>query len=97
MPFHSCLFPVFIPFFLSARANKELHFHLFKFAHTEYKLTRNNFITKGLTCLSNPKRNFHSCCFLHIKEIHKNTLRSFRSKIYFISIFTYRSKVCGEH
>ena len=84
MPFHSFFFPVFIPFFLCAGPDKELHFHLFKFPHAENELPGYDFIAKCFTNLGNTKRNFHPSGFLHIQEVHKNSLCSFRSQVNFI-------------
>src|SRR5690606_6597147 len=79
VPFHSFFLPVFIPFFLRTRLNKELHFHLLKFTHAKDKLTSNNFISECFSSLCNSERYFHSTCFLHIQEVHKNSLSSFWS------------------
>ena len=56
------------------RMAEVLDLHLLELTHSKYKLTGHNFVSKGLACLCNPKRNFHPCSFLHIQEIHKNTL-----------------------
>src|ERR1051326_8623465 len=89
MPFHSFLFPVFIPLFLCSWTNEELHFHLFKLSHAKNKLPCYDLITKCFPYLCNSKRNFHSSGFLHIQEVHKNSLCSFWSEVNFIffSIF----------
>jgi hypothetical protein len=78
MPFQSLLFPVFVPFFLCAGADKELHFHLLKLAHPENKLPGDNFITESFTNLCNAKRDFKPCRFLNIEKIYKNSLCRFR-------------------
>src|SRR6202035_2532183 len=72
VPFHPGFFPVFIPFFLSARANEKLHLHLFELPHTEDKLTGDNLVPECFARLGYPKWNFQSACFLHVQEIHKN-------------------------
>ena len=77
MPLQTGFFPEFIPETFCARANKELHFHLFKFTHTEDKLTGNYLISKGFTSLGNPKRNLHPCSLLHIQEVYKDALSCF--------------------
>src|SRR3954462_5264525 len=97
MPVKSRFFPVFKPFFLCAGTNKELHFHLFKFTHTKNKLTSNNFISECFTNLRNSKWNFHTCCFLHIQKVYKNSLRCFRTQINFVCLFSNRTKLRGEH
>src|SRR4051812_14448801 len=74
MPFHSFGLPVFIPFLLRTRADKELHFHLLKLAHPENKLARHNLISKRFTNLCNTKRNFHTPGFLHIQKVYEDTL-----------------------
>ena len=66
---HSCIFPIFIGFHFCTWSNKELHFHLFKFSHTEYKLTRYYFIAKRLAYLSYTKRYFHSSSIYDIFKI----------------------------
>src|SRR5215469_14599023 len=59
MPFQAYLFPFFKPVEFCTGLNKKLHFHLFKFAHSENKLSRNYFVSKRLAYLSNSKRHFH--------------------------------------
>ena len=54
--------PYFEIFFVCRRINKVLHFSLFKFAHTENKSARRNFVTKRLTNLGNSKRQFMRLC-----------------------------------
>src|SRR5690554_6695414 len=81
MPGHSFFLPRFVPLEFASRFYEILHFHLFKFAHTEYKLTCNDFISKCFSGLSNSKRNFHSTGFLDIKEVYKNPLSRFGTKI----------------
>src|SRR5687768_11046497 len=71
MELHPGLFPALIPSHFGARADEKLHFHLFKFPHTERELTRNDLISKSFSYLRNPERNLHPSAFLHIKEIDK--------------------------
>src|SRR5579862_4449521 len=97
MPFHSCLFPICIPFHFFARSDKELHFHLLEFAHSENKLAGHYLIAKCFARLRNTKRNFHSPRFLHIGEIYKYTLSGFGAQINSISLFTNRPNLRTEH
>src|SRR6476661_6551001 len=97
MPVQSCFLPIFKPFFLCTGANKELHFHLFKFSHAKNKLPCNNFIPECFTNLRNTKRNFHACSFLHVQKIYKNSLCSFRTQINFVGFFSNGTKLRGEH
>src|SRR5574344_1824161 len=76
MPFHAESLPIYEPFHLFAGANKELHLHLFKFAHAEYKLTCNDFVTESLTDLCNTERYLHTASFPNVKKVHKDTLSS---------------------
>jgi len=86
MPFDTCLFPVFIPFKLCSGAYKKLHLHLFKFTHTEDKLTRHDLVTEGFSYLGNTKRYLHTPGFLYIKVVYKNSLCRFRTKVNRIGI-----------
>src|SRR5256885_342732 len=97
MPFHSLLLPVFIPLLLSARTNKELHFHLFKLTHAEYKLASHDLIAEGLTDLGYSKRYFHTSCLLHVQEVDKNSLGGFGTQINNIGFITYASHLGGKH
>src|ERR1035437_1196748 len=81
MPVHAGSSPFLKPFRIRTRTNKELHFHLFKFTHTENKLTGNNLVTESFTDLGNPEWNLHTASFLYIQVIDKNTLCRFRTKI----------------
>src|SRR5690349_550576 len=72
MPLHSFFFPEFIPLHFFAWLDEELHFHLFKFTHAEYKLARNDFISECFSNLGDTKRNFHSSRFLNVQEVDKN-------------------------
>src|SRR6478609_2818752 len=81
MPFQPFFFPVFIPFFLCTRTNKELHFHLLKLAHTENKLAGYNLIPERFTNLCNTKRNFKPCRFLYVQKVYEYTLRCFRPQV----------------
>ena len=79
VPLKTGLFPVLIPLLLGTRLDKELHLHLFELTHTEDKLACYDLVAEGLSCLGNPKRNFHTACFLYIGEIDKDTLSCFRT------------------
>ena len=81
MPLQAGLFPLFVPFFLGSRGNKELHFHLFKFPHAKNKLPGNNFVAKSFSGLCYSKRNLHSTRFLNIEKVDKYSLCRFRTEI----------------
>src|ERR1051325_6417939 len=66
VPFHALFFPVFVPLFLGARADKKLHLHLLKFEHTENELAGNDLVTESLTGLGNTKRYFHPAGLLYV-------------------------------
>ena len=83
VPFQAELFPEFKPLHFLTRANKELHFHLFEFAHAENKLTGYYLISKCFSDLGNTEWNFHAAGFLHIQVVYKNSLSRFRSQINF--------------
>ena len=74
-------------------ANKKLHFHLFKFAHAENKLTCYDLVSESLTGLRNTKWNFHTRCLLHVQKIYKNALRSFGTQINGIGVFCNRTQL----
>ena len=97
MPFHSCLFPFLEPVEFRSRSHKKLHFHLFKFTHSENKLSCNNFVTKSFPNLCNSERDFHASGFLHVKVVHKNSLGSFWTKVNFRSSFCGCSYFCCKH
>ena len=74
MPLHTCLLPFGKPVQLSTGLNKELHLHLFEFAHTEDKLSGNNLVAESLTYLGNTEGQLHTTGFLYIQVVHKDTL-----------------------
>ena len=81
MPLETELFPVLKPFHFGARLDEELHLHLLKLTHTEYKLTSNNLITECLTNLRYSERNLHAACLLYIEVVNENTLCCLRTEI----------------
>ena len=97
MPLQARFFPVPVPFAFCAWANKELHFHLLKFAHSKNKLPCHDLVTKCFAGLCNTKWDFHTCRFLHVKEIHKNTLCCFGAQVNGIGIFGHRTQLGREH
>src|SRR6476646_7703197 len=97
MPFQAGFLPVLVPFFLCARTDEKLHFHLLKLAHTEDKLAGYNLVAECLTNLGNTKRYFHTCGLLHVEEIYEDTLCSFWAQVNSISIFGNRAKLGREH
>ena len=52
--------PVIEPFEVRSRFTEEFKFHLFKFAHTENKVARCDFVTERFSDLSDSERNFLS-------------------------------------
>src|SRR5450759_6727 len=97
MPLHPYFFPFFKPFQFTARLNKELHLHLFKFPHPEYELPGDYFITECFTYLCNPKRYLHSSGLLNIQKVDKDSLCGFRTQINFICSFRSRTYLGGKH
>src|SRR4051794_34024210 len=97
MPLEAGLLPVFIPFFLCARTDKELHFHLLKLTHTEDELTGYDLVAERLTNLGDTKGYLHACRFLHVEEVNKDTLCGFGAQVNGISFFGNRAKLCREH
>src|SRR5690606_3052015 len=97
MPFHTAPLPILVPLHFRSGLNEELHLHLFKFAHAENELPRNNLISECLANLRNTKWNLHAACLLDVKEVHKNSLSRFRSQVNLIGLFSERSDFCGEH
>src|SRR5574337_516230 len=97
VPFHPSFFPVIIPFHLCSWFNKKLHFHLFKFTHSENKLPGNNFVAKCFPCLCNAEGYFHTTGFLHIQKIYKNSLCCFGAQIYRSGIISYRTHLRTKH
>ena len=82
MPAHTSLFPLLEPFKFFTWTNKELHFHLFEFTHTENELTSHDFVTEGLANLGDTERNAHTACLLNIQEVNKDSLCCFRTQIH---------------
>src|SRR5690625_4178640 len=97
VPFQSLFFPVFIPFDFFSGPDKELHFHLFKFPHSEDKLAGHYFISKSFSYLCNSKRDPQAAASLNIQEIHKNSLSSFRSQVKIHSTFCGSSQFGSKH
>ena len=73
--------PVIKPFKVCARLAEEFKLHLLKFTHTENKFARCNLVSEGFANLRNAKRNFLSCCSLHICEVYENALCRFGAKV----------------
>src|SRR5574344_1718730 len=97
MPFQARLFPLFKPIKFFSGANKELHFHLFKLAHTENELTGYYFISESFTNLSDTKTYFHTSGLLNIQVVDKYSRGSFRTKIHFHSTIARRTHLCIKH
>src|SRR5699024_6697037 len=81
MPCLPLIFPIFKPFQLITRFDKELHLHLFKFPLSKNELPRHDFISESLSYLCNSKRNFHPRSILDMSKVDKDTLCSFRPQI----------------
>src|SRR5690606_16850695 len=97
MPIHSLFLPVFVPLHLGSGRNEKLHFHLFEFAHPEYKLPGYDFIPEGFTDLGDPKGDLLSGRFHYIEEIDKNSLRGFGAEVKICMLTANVSKLGGEH
>src|SRR5690606_36766968 len=82
---------------LRAGADKELHLHLLKLPHTEDKLPGNDFISKGFSDLSDTKSHLHPRRLLHIEEIDKYPLGSFRPQVDGRRILCYRTHLGTKH
>src|SRR6185437_7566507 len=97
MPFHACIFPVFIPFFLRAGADEELHFHLLELPHAEDELPGDDLVAKGLADLRNTKGDLHPARLLYVKKVDKDSLRRFRTQKNFACLFRNATKLGREH
>ena len=75
------LFPVVKPLKVGTRFAEKLHFHLFKLAGAENKITGGNFVSERLTDLADTKRNLLARGTLGISKVYKNALRRFGTKI----------------
>ena len=78
-------------------ADKELHLHLFEFAHAENKLAGHDLVAESFAGLCNAEWDFHPAGFLHIQEIDKNTLGCFRTEVNHVGILAHRTHLGGEH
>ena len=97
VPIQSRFFPVRIPFLLRTRLHEKLHLHLFKFTHTEYKLTSNDLISKRLSYLCNTKWQLLTRSLLHIQVIHKYTLSRLWSQVQLTFFTRYIPQLCIKH
>ena len=97
MPLHTCFLPLREPLQLCAGSFKELHLHLLELAHTEYELTRNDFVTECLTNLCDTKRNLHAAGLLHVQVVNENTLSGLRTQIYLHCAVCRRAHLGREH
>ncbi len=80
-PIFTEVLPIFEPIKICIRFAEKLTLHLLKFTSPERKITRCNFIAKAFTDLADTKRQFPAGGTLHILEIHKYPLCSFRPQI----------------
>ena len=74
MPFHTRIAPFGPPPHLLARADEELHLHLFELAHAEDELTRHDLVAERLADLGDTERQLHAAGLLHVQEIDEDTL-----------------------
>src|SRR5699024_11072692 len=81
MPVKTLFQPLLVVIPISARFNKILHLHLFKLAHTKYKLSCYHFITERLTDLCNTKWNFLAGSIHYIFEVNKYALGCLRAQV----------------
>ena len=81
VPRQTVLLPIVEPFHFRARLAEELHFHLFKFAHTEHELAGYYLVAESLSNLCNTERQLHATSLLNIQEINKDTLCRLRTQI----------------
>ncbi len=81
VPCHTVLLPFCEPVKLSTRLDEELHLHLLELPHAENELACNNLVPERLAYLRYSERNLHASSLLHIKIIHKYTLRCLRAQI----------------
>ncbi len=92
MPIQPFRQPFIIIFLIRSGFHKILHFHLFKFPHSEYKLPGNHLIAKSFSDLCDTKRNFLAGSIHHILKIHKNSLCRFRTQIHSVIIVSRRGR-----
>ena len=81
-PVFAKIFPVIKPFEICAGLAEKLHFHLLEFPDSKDKITRSNFVTERFTYLTYAERYLAASGTLNIKEVYKNALRRFGTKIY---------------
>ncbi len=81
-PFETEIAPVFKPLQISARLAEKLQLHLLKFPCSEYEVARSNFVSEGLSYLTDSKGNLFPCGPLDVLEVDKYALSGFRSHIY---------------
>ena len=89
MPVEPLLLPVFVPLFLCAGADEELHFHLLEFAHAEDELPGYDLVPEGLPDLGNAEGDLHPGRLLDVQEINKDALCGFGTEIDLIGLFRY--------
>ena len=91
MPFHTRIAPFGPPPHLLARADEELHLHLFELTHAEDELPRHDLVAERLADLGNAERQLHAAGLLHVQEINEDTLRRFGPQVNRIGAFGRRS------
>jgi len=74
------LFPLFQPFVVRARLDKELHFHLLEFHGAEYEVLGGDFVAECFPNLGNPERHFLACGIHDKLVIHVYALRCLRTQ-----------------
>ncbi len=97
MPLHAALFPFGEPVEFGTGLYEELHLHLLKLTHTEYKLTGYNFVTESFAYLGYSERYLHTAGLLHVQIVYEYTLSCFRAQIYFHGTIGSGTHIGREH
>ena len=97
VPTQTLLTPIVEPLQLLAGTHKELHLHLFEFAHTEDELASHNLVAEGLADLCDAEWDTHAADLLDIQEVHKDALSCLRSQIYIHRRIGAAAHLCLEH
>ena len=97
MPLHTGFLPRGKPVKFGTGLYEELHFHLFKLAHTENELTGNNLVTEGLANLCDTEGQLHTAGLLHVHVVHKDTLCSLGTQINLACTVGSRTHFGREH
>src|SRR5687767_12984391 len=66
---------------LRVRLDEVFHLHLLKLARAQNEIARRDLVAKRLTDLRDPKRYLAPHRRLHVQEVYKDPLRSFRTQV----------------